>query len=354
MRTIISVQVLRAVAAVSVALCHFNQVQLILSGRGNDVIPLYFLSSGVDLFFVISGFIMVHSSDQLFSTADGPLIFAVRRLARVVPMYWIATISGLLISGGWNWSWSSLFQSLFFVPYSIATGQAVPLLGVGWTLNYEMFFYAIFAFALLLPRKAAVPLVCAILVFVSVVGSEVSIQLVPVRFWFDPIVLEFTFGMGLALIYRRQIVLPWTLRVLMIVVALATIFLTQRHIGGAGLPSGYRFLFWGVPAAMIFAAVVFSPRQRQEGLIWRGWAALGNASYSIYLVHSIAGIVIAMLWGPYLSSFPLIKVLAVGFIGTVLVSLLTYRLIEKRSAAFLSRKILSPSVSHGEVEIIRT
>ena len=105
---------------------------------------------------------------------------------------------------------------------------------------------------------------------------------------------------------------------------------------------------------MIFAAVVFGPRQRPEGLIWRGWAALGNASYSIYLVHSIAGVVIAMLWAPYLSSFPLIKVLTVGFIGTVLVSLLTYRLIEKRPAAFLSRRIRTPSISHGEVEVIRT
>jgi peptidoglycan/LPS O-acetylase OafA/YrhL len=336
MKSIASVQALRAVAAISVALCHFNLIQLILSGRGGDPIPFYFMGSGVDLFFVISGFIMVHSSDGLFSTVRGPLIFVVKRLARIVPMYWTVTIASLVLDGRGDWSWASLFQSFFFIPYATASGQIIPLLGVGWTLNYEMFFYALFALALLLPRMAAVPFLCATLFFIGVAGREVSTPSDPIRFWFDPIVIEFTFGMALALVYRCAIILPSALRIFLVVAAIATIISTQRQIGGAGVPSGYRALFWGVPAAMIFAAAVFGPRQKPEGSMYRAFASIGDASYSIYLLHTLIAS-IAILWGRHLDSFPLNKVLAVGFFGTILVSLITYRFIERPAATLLSQ-----------------
>src|SRR5215469_6283623 len=69
MPTIVAIQALRAVAAIAVALCHFSQVSLILHGHTNDPIPGFQLGAGVDLFFVISGFIMVYSSEPLFAAS---------------------------------------------------------------------------------------------------------------------------------------------------------------------------------------------------------------------------------------------------------------------------------------------
>ena len=82
--TIVSVQALRAVAAFAVVLCHFSQLNLMIQGRPNDPIPLYALASGVDLFFVISGFVMVYSSEDLFGTPRAWRTFLSRRIGRVI------------------------------------------------------------------------------------------------------------------------------------------------------------------------------------------------------------------------------------------------------------------------------
>jgi exopolysaccharide production protein ExoZ len=87
----ISVQVLRAVAALSIVFCHFNYIEYALTGRINLAFPLYNLASGVDLFFVISGFIMVYSSEELFGAKAAWYTFLRRRLTRIIPIYWIAT-----------------------------------------------------------------------------------------------------------------------------------------------------------------------------------------------------------------------------------------------------------------------
>jgi len=93
----------------------------------------------------------------------------------------------------------------------------VPLFGVGWTLNFEMFFYALFALALLGPRWTVVPGVIAVLT-AMVITNALGLPAPPwLKFLSDPIVLEFAFGMLVALAYRRNVALPVWLRALMIV-----------------------------------------------------------------------------------------------------------------------------------------
>jgi exopolysaccharide production protein ExoZ len=127
MRTIVSVQALRAIAALAVTLCHFDQIDRRTSGL-RDPYPLQQLSSGVDLFFVISGFVMVVSSENLFATQGGAITFLVRRLARIVPPYWLMTaiaIPGLTLP---NDLWS-LMASYLFIPYQMPNGIFAPIRG---------------------------------------------------------------------------------------------------------------------------------------------------------------------------------------------------------------------------------
>jgi exopolysaccharide production protein ExoZ len=93
--SLLSIQILRAVAALAVCGVHFDQMTLMLAGHSNDPIPLYPLAAGVDLFFVISGFVMVYSSEPLFGRSGSPKEFLVRRLARIVPLYWLTMTIGI-------------------------------------------------------------------------------------------------------------------------------------------------------------------------------------------------------------------------------------------------------------------
>lgn len=150
----------------------------------------------------------------------------------------------------------------FFIPYLQPNGNMQPLHGVGWTLNFEMFFYLTFAVALFLPRRISVPLLSAVLCGAVILGSLLSPSFAPLRYWTDPIILEFVFGMLIALVYRQQgTLLPMWARLCIITASAATVwFFAPRP------PSGYRALEWGLPAAMIVAASVLGPRRCGAGL----------------------------------------------------------------------------------------
>jgi exopolysaccharide production protein ExoZ len=115
-------------------------------------------ASGVDIFFVISGFVMAHTTRD---STDAVTFFR-KRIARIVPLYWIAllwTARHALPSPD-----ADLLKDFFFVPHwSTEFPNSVnPILRQGFTLNYEMFFYALFALAMIFGRKRVVVLLCAL------------------------------------------------------------------------------------------------------------------------------------------------------------------------------------------------
>src|SRR6266496_5726672 len=204
---LVSLQALRAGAAISVSLVHLNLISVMLQGGSNERATLYPLASGVDLFFVISGFIMVYSSGQLFGKSDSLYIFFMRRIARVVPIYWLTMSIDLFLERK-PLSLTNLFGSYFFVPFMESDGSIVPLYGVGWTLNFEMFFYCVFSIMIMFRRSIAILGVSTVLFSMMVLENLLQTPPIPVIFWSDPIVFEFIFGMLLAVIYRRGIRLP--------------------------------------------------------------------------------------------------------------------------------------------------
>jgi exopolysaccharide production protein ExoZ len=325
MRTLVSIQALRALAALAVAACHFDQVRLMLSGRVADPQPLFNLSAGVDVFFVISGFIMVYSSELLFGTRGGSSEFLKRRLSRIVPLYWATTPLAIWLMT-LPVDWNSLVGSYFFIPYRLPNGNMAPLNGVGWTLNFEMFFYSLFALSLFWRRKVAVSVLCAVLVSIIALGRWFQPSAAPFQFWSDPIILEFGAGMLIALGYRRKICLPSALRWCLLPAALIVIGVTP----GQHMPfSAYRFLIWGVPAAVLVASVVLSrPRDlpdRHAAVI----KLLGDASYALYLIHPLVGAIVLISWSRGLNRAPMIIVLLLALVFAQAVAIGVFKLFER-------------------------
>ena len=145
---------------------------------------------------------------------DGPRKFLLRRIARIGPLYWAVTAAIILyiyaVHGAKLWeiySPASLVASFLFWPYPRIDGFAFPVHLLGWTLNFEMFFYAVFAAAIVLPRRAAVAAVCVALAALVTLGRHAALPL-PFQFWANPIVLEFCLGMLIAAAYREGVRLP--------------------------------------------------------------------------------------------------------------------------------------------------
>lgn len=285
-QTILGIQVLRALAATAVAVSHFQFDLQRSFGLGAALPPLGFGNAGVDLFFVISGFVMVYASEPLFGRRAGARRFFVRRLIRIVPIYWLVTtlyvvLAFTLPGRSDTYSAGSIVASYLFIPFPRPDGIMQPVVGQGWTLNYEMLFYAVFALAIAAPRGRAVARVALALGAAVVLGALVRLP-EPLAFWCDPMLLEFVFGMGLGLLWRAGVRLPRAVGLLLVLAGVTLAWLAPWPSWGY---SGLRFLAWGAPAAMIVAGVALADLAAAPR--WRPLVLLGEASYALYLLHSI-------------------------------------------------------------------
>lgn len=151
-----ALQALRAYAAAMVVFVHaittyFSKVE----STSGDTLQLHLGELGVKLFFCISGFIIFNSTKDLLPSFSTITIFLKRRFIRVAPLYWIATtiyVIKLWIQGV-HPSATEFLYSLFFIPYISENNLMRPVLGQGWSLNYEMFFYCLFGVALLMQTR---------------------------------------------------------------------------------------------------------------------------------------------------------------------------------------------------------
>jgi peptidoglycan/LPS O-acetylase OafA/YrhL len=282
---VLSIQALRAAAALMVAVAHIHPE---MGTFGTDIAFPNFVGGafGVDLFFVISGFVMVYSSERLIGQPHAPIRFFARRLVRIAPLYWLATIATVHFMRP-DASTALIAASLSFWPFPPGD---VPVLGVGWTLNIEMFFYVAFAFALLAPtRFAAVAWAGAFLLFVaalphigwSAIGNTMLVQ--------------FVAGMVIGLIYRAGVRLPiWTtlgcvaIAFVLYVVATPSIIIWTLAPGPGYVWTFPRTWAWGIPASLLIAGLSLSSvLAPQRGLIIAAIVFLGDASYALYLTHNL-------------------------------------------------------------------
>jgi peptidoglycan/LPS O-acetylase OafA/YrhL len=299
------------------------------------------LSAGVDLFFVISGFVMVYSSERLFGAQASPGIFMRHRVARIVPLYWIVTTIWLLT--GTPFDWVNLIGSYSFIPFvSEITNQPNPYYGLGWTLNFEMMFYVVFASCLQLRKAVALALAAALLLGLVAVGRLVELPYSPLTTWTNPLILEFLAGGAIALLHRRGVMLPAVARVAMIAVALVTI--GQFHV--AELEPA-RWAEWGIPAAAIVAATVLGRNPWADLRVGKVAAALGDASYSLYLLHQLPYYVMVRVAAEHGAP----RLLWIGIVASIVLSLACYRYFERPVTNFLKgRAVLGSQTSLQPVQ----
>lgn len=281
---IVPIQGLRAVAALGVAFAHFHNAFLQV-GSDNTMGVFGF---GVDLFFVISGFIMLHVSRDAFGSAAAGARFLYRRLIRIVPLYWLCSLAFLhyILStqpiGPANLSWPQIGASFAFIPWPRPAGGTNPLLDVGWTLNYEMFFYVCFAAALMLPRRwALTALVAGMVAFVY--AGKVWVLPVPLSVWASKMVYEFLFGVALAA------ALPFLPRVNGAVASaliIAGVAVAAGAYFGGRFTGSNRHYVWGSAAVLMVSGATLY-RGELTGWVAKVMCVLGDSSYAIYLIHPL-------------------------------------------------------------------
>ncbi|ULK95957.1 acyltransferase [Bradyrhizobium sp. I71] len=320
-----ALQALRAVAAALIVFLHAEElVRLHAEAHGNSftLFKTLPLGAGVDLFFVISGFVIVFASRKLFATPGGWLEFMRRRLIRIVPLYWTALTLRLLVLATGAAIGAKAFPDLtaivtsyLFIPHdSLGFGPEYPfpILDLGWTLNFEMFFYVLFACFIALPRERAVAMVVAALAGGVVLATIFQPEAVTLRFWLQPITWEFAFGALIATAFMRGVVLPAPVRIAMILAALLIWLVPVSWLGHSTGPGFYgwpRLAIWGTGAILIVAAAVLGPvsfRSAWSQLL----ARLGDSSYALYLLHPFVFIpvkaVLAKVAMPQLLYWPLV------------------------------------------------
>jgi exopolysaccharide production protein ExoZ len=326
---LVSIQYARALAALAVVLYH-------ATARGDTWFQVG--SAGVDVFFVISGFIMWTVTERE-TKAEA---FLAHRLVRIAPLYWIATlVAAASIRPDLVW----LVASALFIPWRAPDGAISPVLVQGWTLQYEMFFYLLFAIGLVLSRRLQLALVTTALLGLSCIGLAAPSQHPVVHTYTDPLLLEFLAGIWLAVIWRGASLPRWVGPPL-----LTAAVLWFAVIGVARLdPSGWaRLFYWGVPASMLatgFLALEDRMPASRLGL------ALGDGSYSIYLFH---GFISTVVWrlplGPMRIPVAVIASAVGGWMIFRLIEAPMTRFLRERTAGVPRRRAVpeaTPRLFHG-------
>ncbi len=337
-----SVQVLRGIAALFVVCQH-----ICFLARG---------SFGVDLFFLISGFVIVLATEK---SAEH---FLTKRALRILPLYEAATLFTYLallavpsLFANTEAKPVYLLKSLLFIPFS-QDGVTQPLLRVGWTVNYEVFFYLLFALSMRMTKKYRVPVCAGMLAVLALIGAAFPGLPEPFAFWTDSVILEFAVGMGLFYVVRafwekffggrgEEAARPGECRggirigvYAGLCAASAAVFAYEWHsYENPALCALPQLLRWGLPSALLLLAFLlagFAVRMPRF-LVW-----IGDMSFSLYLIHYFPMRLLNRLLGdtrePGIRG--LLAALAV-FLATLAVSRLCYMLVEKKLTGFFRRRL---------------
>lgn len=328
-----SIQALRGIACLFVILTHIEFI-----GIG---------AFGVELFFCISGFIMMYSTQK----KEQPH-FLVKRLIRIIPLYYFITIITLLailfvpsMFQEVHFEWSYFFKSLCFIPFDI-TGQYTiqPLMRIGWTVNYEILFYLIFFCAMKINHKHRGIIASLLIILFTYIHKLISFNNIPLYFYTNPIILEFVIGILIYYIYqflqkKKEYFLSHSYLSIILILLIVSTFLYLCTLGvHAEIYEMQRVIHWGIPCAIIFlsALVLEFYYQPPKFLI-----QLGNISFSVYLMHYY----IIQFIGRKVFDFSSLSINStigalIGIALSILTGYTTWYFIEKKLTQSLTKQLL--------------
>lgn len=326
-QSIQSIQFLRFVAASLVVFVHATEaVEKYFPAKVSSTLA-YFSgagASGVHIFFVISGFVMVYTA-----LADPPLsskTFFVRRLSRIYPIYFVYSAVYLVFYSIVTNKHPALYQipaALLLLP-----GYSSAIIGPGWTLSYEMYFYVCFALVLFLPALSGLLVLTAFFLISIAAGLFTRSQGGVLHVLTNPLLAEFVFGCWIGyLVIAGTKLNSW----------LAATSILAGLVGfGAGLAFGYSripsLIAWGIPSAFLLAGMTFLERNHGPSWLIRRFSFLGDSSYSLYLLHilTIDAVLLSAIRFLDLSRVSALSIVVVLALVCTAVALVLYSLIERR------------------------
>jgi len=311
--TVISIQILRGVAALLVAFVHLPPGTFPASAE------IFRGAIGVDLFFIISGYIMAMKVDTVKQGFPTAIQFLQRRLLRIYPLYWIITTLFLLFwlnRGPLARPFIDYLYDYALIPKFAGGIYVFPVIGAGWSLSFELFFYLCLTFLLALRAATFFPISAAILSLVAI-GWVFPVQDAVLNLVTSPLNLEFLFGVWIYSARKESSIASlrtlnkwsWLLLVAVIPFLLWVKTGTTEYsvdayrLGTIHLPDlsfWPRWLAWGVPSAMaLYGFLALEPRLQKykTNSLLRLSMFFGNASYSLYLTHQLTIVLLGDVLG---------------------------------------------------------
>ncbi len=290
-KIVANLQILRFAAAFAIIFAHSFELALDVSPEGLNWLSSEFRglgAVGVDVFFVISGYIVTTTAFRSKSALE----FAWKRFRRVAPLYYLLSIPWVLIALYYGESYKRALVVTFTFWPAIGNRMIDPVLDSGWTLCFEMLFYVSMALVLLVRRPWALWVIIAAYAAFWVARELTGIA--TFRYLGNPIILEFAMGVLAAFVAPK--VKTGSLGLLCLTLGLAGIIASAVIGHGQISDSEFttnadlsldRVLIWGIPSALlVFGAVTM--RDWGSRKFFRALVYLGGASYSLYLVHTLA------------------------------------------------------------------
>jgi exopolysaccharide production protein ExoZ len=352
MSKLVNIQILRAVAALSVVLYHVGVEKEHICEAAGRVChsDLWFGLDGVKLFFMISGFIMVVTNWNNFAKHGATVDFMRRRIERIVPLYWLITtlavVGVALVPSMLNVPVLDplyIAASYLFYPMARVNGVVWPIANLGWTLELEMMFYLIFSIALLFNRKLGLWLSMAIIVlFTAARIAGLFGESIAMNFWGDPIILEFVMGMAAAILYKSGAELPrvglWAM-IAAFVAFTGFVLWQDAWIGTFAKENLFRSLVMALPALPLFMIGVLGPQIDAAKRLARIGLLFGDASYSLYLIHPFILRPFAKIWARLFDGIlPLWVFECLAPIAPILAGLALFWFVEKPLSNYFAKR----------------
>lgn len=371
-----SVQALRGIAALAVMLCHLIAIEAGQAGRADKLTDFWVAGAhGVDLFFVISGFVMVWVASDLQRGRRSAADFLYARATRIYPLWWLfagAMATMLFLVRGVPWDATRLDPKELdgtvhlIKSFALLPQPEHPVLGVGWTLVHEMYFYVGFAALILLVpikhRVSALLVWGAVVLIASMAGASTSYGRNFTELVFNAMTLQFIAGALVAYAikagWRRYALTSAIVGAL----GLVAVFLSWDKALLAALPIGFdwaqldpagppwhRVFFYGGPAAvLLYGLVALELEGKLTNRIPNSLVALGDWSYSLYLCHvltiSAAGRVTYFLFGSD-SAWATMLWLISASLFSILTAAVTYQFFERPLIRYFRKWRSKPEAS---------
>ncbi|MEZ5540043.1 MAG: acyltransferase [Pseudomonadales bacterium] len=343
-----NIQALRGIAVLLVIFFHITGVQI--KSSVNYPLPeiLQFGAVGVDIFFLISGFLMMTITQEIRPNTKAAGHFFKRRALRIYPMYWVVSIpiAYLLFFGS-----REVLAALKLNPDAVQRVQDLPIyllksalllpqvnlppLMISWTLIHEVYFYCAFTFLLLIPNR----LRCSVLLAWSLATLLFWLALKPTQYQpisyllCNPLTLEFTTGCFLAVLLRRITTISYNPRLIFllgcITIVISWVLWTSKNNYEFPIADD-RVLYFLLPCTLLMVGAV--TMEQQKIYFYPVLHMIGDASYSLYLTHIIVLSIGRKLWklqGFEDSLFNHLWFWPSLFTCALIVGVLSYRYIEK-------------------------